>query len=103
MKTVQEIMNPKLLYIPAGERASLARRRILEFGVTTVPVLDETHRPVGVVSLRDLAGEEGESFQPTGAVVTVGANEPLIEAARRLAQSESHHFVVVDEKGVAVG
>lgn len=102
-KTVATIMNPKLLYIRAGDRASLARRQIIEFGVTAVPVLDETHRPVGVVSLRDLAGEEGERFEPSGAVATVKASASIEDGAKQLAESDYHHLVVVDDKGVAVG
>src|SRR5262245_31322457 len=56
--TVANIMNPKLLYIREGDRLALARAQILKFGVTAVPVLDEAHRPVGLVSLRDLQGED---------------------------------------------
>ncbi len=102
-KTVADIMNPKLLYIKYGDRVSLARRHIIDFGVTAVPVLDETHRPVGIVSLRDLAGDEGERFEPTGKVETVKASEPVEAAARKLAESGYHHLVVVDDDGVAVG
>ncbi len=102
-KTVADIMNPKLLYIRDGDRVSLARRQIIDFGVTAVPVLDETHRPVGVVSLRDLAGEEGEHFEPSGKVATVKATASVEEGAKQLAESDYHHLVVIDEKGVAVG
>jgi len=101
--TVQDIMNPKLLYIKDGDRVSLARRHIVEFGITAVPVLDETHRPVGVVSLRDLAGDDGERFEPSGVVATVLASESVEQGAKKLAESNYHHLVVVDEKGVAVG
>ena len=99
-KTVHDIMNAKLLYIDAGDRPSLARRHILAFGVTAVPILDETHRPVGVVSLRDLQGEEVVS-NPT--VSTVKNTDSIEDAARFLASTDHHHLVVVDAKGVAVG
>ena len=102
-KTVKDIMNPKLLYIRDGDRVALARRQIVEFGVTAVPVLDETHRPVGVVSLRDLALPEGETFEPSGKVETVLDTSTVEDGARRLAESDYHHLVVVDDKGVAVG
>jgi CBS-domain-containing membrane protein len=103
MKTVEEIMNPKLLYIGDGDRVALARRHIIEFGITAVPVLDETHRPVGVVSLRDLAADDGARFKPSGKVETVKATASLEDGAKLLAESEYHHLVVVDDKGVAVG
>jgi len=102
-KTVADIMNPKLLYIRAGDRVSLARRHIIDFGVTAVPVLDETHRPVGVVSLRDLTGDEGERFEPSGNVATIKASASVDEGARALAEGDYHHLVVVDDDGVAVG
>lgn len=102
-KTVADIMNPKLLYIRDGDRIALARRHIIDFGITAVPVLDETHRPVGVVSLRDLAGDEGDRFEPSGKVESVNASATIEDGARRLAESGYHHLVVVDDKGVAVG
>jgi CBS-domain-containing membrane protein len=101
-KTVRDIMNAKLLYIGENDRVSLAKRHILEFGVTAVPVLDETHRPVGVVSLRDLA-RDGDAVQPSSSVTTVKATDSVEEGARKLAETEYHHLVVVDEKGIAVG
>ncbi|HVH43631.1 MAG TPA: CBS domain-containing protein [Labilithrix sp.] len=102
-KTVADIMNPKLLYIRDGDRVALARKHILDFGITAVPVLDETHRPVGVVSLRDLARDNGDTFEPSGKVETVSATATIEEGARKLGESNHHHLVVVDEKGVAVG
>jgi CBS domain-containing protein len=101
-KTVHDIMNAKLLYIGESDRPSLARRYILEFGVTAVPVLDETHRPVGVVSLRDL-DRDGDTVEPSSTVCTVKDTDTVEEAARKLAETDFHHLVVVDAKGVAVG
>jgi len=101
-KTVRDIMNAKLLYISQGERLSLARRHILKFGVTAVPVLDETHRPVGVVSLRDLQRGDDE-LQLAGTVATVKDTDSVEDGAKKLAATDYHHLVVVDAKGVAVG
>jgi CBS-domain-containing membrane protein len=102
-QTVRDVMNAKLLYIRSGDPIGLARRHIINFGVTAIPVLDETHRPVGVVSLRDLAKDDGYRFEPVGVVATVPSTLSVEEGARRLAESGHHHLVVVDEKGVAVG
>jgi CBS-domain-containing membrane protein len=101
--TVAEIMNPKLLYIREGDRLSLARAQILEFGVSAVAVLDETHRPVGVVSLRDLAREEDHAVPAPRPIATVRNGATLEEGARSLAEAGVHHLVVVDDRGVAVG
>lgn len=102
MATVREIMNPKLLYIHDGDRLSIARSQILRFGVTAVPVLDETHRPVGIVSLRDLSEDE-DQIKLSTPVVTVLATASVEDGARKLAETPYHHLVVVDDKGVAVG
>jgi len=101
-KHVRDIMNAKLLYLRDGDRLSLARRHILEFGITAVPILDDTHRPVGIVSLRDLQ-RETDDVASAGTVTTVKDTDTVEEAARVLAGTDYHHLVVVDEKGVAVG
>jgi len=100
--TVADIMNPKLLYIREGDRLSLARKQILSFGVTAVPVLDDEHKPVGVVSLRDLFETE-DSIRIGAPAYTVRSDMPIDEGARELARHPVHHLVVVDKDGIAVG
>ena len=103
MKTVADIMNRELLYLAEGTRAELARKPILDFGITAVPVLDEDGRPVGIVSLRDLAAGEGR-VEPKTPVLSVTSTTAIQAAARTLAETDYHHLVVVDEKtGRAVG
>lgn len=102
MPLVRDIMNSKLLYIRDGDRLALARRQILRFGVTAVPVLDEQHRPVGVVSLRDLAEEE-DQIKVSAPVKTVREDLDVTEAGKQMVEHGLHHLVVVDGKGVAVG
>jgi uncharacterized protein (TIGR02284 family) len=97
---VSDIMNTKLLYILEGERLSLAKSKILEFGVTAVPVLDDEHRPVGVVSLRDLMRDEPMA---TSAARVVKGSATIREGAKSLAEADVHHLVVVDDEGVAIG
>jgi CBS domain-containing protein len=101
-RTVAEIMNPKLLYIGEGAPLSLARSQIVKFGVTAIPILDELHRPIGVVSLRDFAREDGR-VEPSAKVHMVQSDASLEEGARTLAALDAHHLVVVDSRGVAVG
>jgi CBS-domain-containing membrane protein len=101
MATVADIMNPKVLYVREEDRLSLVRRVILQFGVSAVPVLDADHRPVGVVSLRDIA--EGSEPNMSSPAKTVREDASLAEGARALADADVHHLVVVDEHGVAVG
>lgn len=99
---VREIMNPRLLYVRDGDRMTLVRAQILKFGVTGVPVLDDAHRPVGFVSLRDLSDDD-ERVHVSCPAVTVRDTDTIEAAAKRLATSTLHHLVVVDARGVAVG
>lgn len=101
-RIVKEIMNPKLLYVRDGDRMSLVRRHILSFGVTAVPVLDDQHRPVGFVSLRDLADDE-DQIHVSAPVETIREDETVEAGARKLALTTFHHLVVVDARGIAVG
>lgn len=102
-ETVADIMNPTLLYVREGDRMTLVRSTILRYGVTGVPVLDADHRPVGFVSLRDLPMKGDEPVHVSAPVVTVRTEEPVRDAARKLAATDLHHAVVVDGTGVAVG
>jgi CBS-domain-containing membrane protein len=100
--TVADIMNRKLLYIRVGDRPSLARGKLLEFGVTAVPILDVEHRPTGLVSLRDLAhADEGKTESEPARVIHGGAS--IEEGARMLAEHGTHQLVVVDDNGRAIG
>lgn len=102
MPTIADIMNPKLLYVLDGDRLSTVRAQILRFGVTAVPVLDEAHRPIGVVSLRDISADDDE-VKVSSPAKTVRDRATIEEGARALADADVHHLVVVDEHGVAVG
>jgi CBS domain-containing protein len=102
-KTVRDIMSRDLVYVTVEARASLALPQILRFGITAVPVLDPQHRPIGIVSLRDLvAGAELEAAMTTPARV-ISQDATIEEAARALAAADIHHFVVVGTDGRAVG
>ncbi len=102
-RTVADIMNDKLLYIREGDRIADVRRHILDFGVTAVPVLDAGHRPVGMVSLRDLARDDSKAPDTSCRVACVNATDSIRRGAELLAESPYHHLVVVDDDGVAVG
>lgn len=101
--TVQEIMSRDLVYLTRGARASLALPQILRFGITAVPVLDEEHRPIGVVSLRDLVGDADIDAAMTTPARSILMGATIEDAARALAESGYHHVVVVGTDGRAVG
>lgn len=103
---VREIMNPELFSVGPDEPVETALAGILALGITGVPVVDAQHRPVGLVSLRDLVGNRpgataGERM--TQPPATVPAEARIGDAARRLAKTRYHRLIVIDEKGRVVG
>jgi hypothetical protein len=104
--TIGEIMNRELFHVREADDAASVRAGILGMGVTAAPVLDAAGRPVGVVSLRDLAlAPEGDraSARMTSPPVVVRAGAAIADAARVLGETGLRHLVVVDDDGVALG
>ncbi len=101
--TVRDCMNPKLVSLREGDRARLALQPILDFGITTVPVVDEEHKPVGTVALRDLVNPKHHGDWVTTPAPTVAIDTAIVVAGRMLADSDLHQVVVVDADGRAVG
>jgi len=101
--TVRDCMNPRLVYLREGDRAAIALQPILDFGITAVPVIDDDHRPVGIVSLRDLVGPKHQVNWSSTPAVTVRIDAPLADAAAALANANVHQLVVVDADGRAAG
>jgi CBS domain-containing protein len=103
MATVREYMNPELVYVREGDRPELALYAVLEFGLTTVAVLDEDHMPVGAVALRDVIHRKGTPVRIAAPAVTIDVDAPIERAARTMAEAGVHHLVVVDDEGRAAG
>jgi len=98
---VCDYMNTDLVYLREGDRLDVALKPMLDFGVTAIPILDDDHRPVGVVTLRDLSARRKE---PSRRVVkTIAGGASIDEAARALASENLHHLVVVGSDGEAIG
>lgn len=107
MTVIREIMTPELFSCVPGEAASSALEYLMMLNIHAAPVLDEdTHEPVGMISLSDLTGElrdetVGKRMSYPAAFVLQTA--PLGEAARVIAHTGFHHLVVVDADHHAVG
>ena len=103
-RTVQEIMNRELLVLRPDLPITEVRGLLRSFGVGAAPVLDDSRRPLGVVSVRDVLEEDGAARdRMTQPAVCVGSSTPVEDAARRLAGLEMHHLVVVDATGAVTG
>lgn len=103
-RIVRDFMTPRLVYVRDDTHLRVALHPILELGITAVPVLDGEHRPVGVISLRDLVENPDGDIRPTAKpVLKIEATASIESAARLLSDSQVHHLVVVDADGLAVG
>lgn len=107
MTVIREIMTSQLFSCAPDEAANGALEYLMMLNIHAAPVLDEdTHEPVGMISLSDLTGELGDQTvgsrmsYPAGFVLQTA---PVGEAARVIAHSGLHHLVVVDADHRAVG
>jgi CBS domain-containing protein len=102
---VREIMNRELFAVAPGARADQTLRRLVELHVGAAPVVDETGRPIGVVSVVDVVGEAERpaSACMTAPAVVVHEEAPIEAAGRLLAETGHRHMTVVDHRGRAVG
>lgn len=97
-------MNRELLALrpdlPAREVPAMLR----SFGIGAAPVLDDAGHPIGVLSLRDPLDLDGSAADlMSRPALCVSASTRIEDAARQLARGDTHHLVVVDGAGAAVG
>ncbi|MFE2245332.1 CBS domain-containing protein [Streptomyces lavendulae] len=84
-------------------------RLLKEFDITAMPVLDETGRPVGVVSEADLlrrrpaGGAAAAEDLMTSPAVTARPEWSVVRAARVMQRHRVKRLPVVDEEGRVVG
>ena len=101
-RVVREIMNPELFSVTTEAPAEGTLEAILAYGITAVPVLDDDRRPVGVISLRDLARPH-DAHPLSSPALSVPMDVTIEEAARTMAEAGVHHLVVVGADGRAAG
>lgn len=105
-KTVQEIMNAELFSVRTDDTAADALGFILALDITGAAVVDDDHRPIGMVTMRDLvragAGKLVEHAM-TSPAITIAATATIIEAAQKICDLSLHRLVVTDASGAAIG
>jgi len=101
---IAEIMNRELLAVLPDTPLQAVRELLRTFAVDAAPVLDEHRRPLGVVTARALFDGAGAAAdRMSRPAPCVEGSTDIQEAARHLALEDTHHLVVVDSAGVAVG
>jgi CBS domain-containing protein len=103
---VAEIMNREVFRLTPAEPADDALGDLIALGISGAPVVDEEGHPLGVVSLRDLAGSRpgdtaGQLMTRPAAVVR--EDEAILAAGRLLAHTGYHRLVVIDGEGRVAG
>jgi CBS domain-containing protein len=100
---IDEVMNRQVVSVRPGDPRERVLAAMLEYGVTSVPMLDADQRVVGVVSQRDMVEDGAHAYRISTPAHTLRSGTRLHEAATEMASQSLHHAVVVDAKDRAVG
>jgi len=110
VRTVGEIMSHPVITATPAETIDVASRRMQEHGTGSVVVLDDTDRPVGILTERDLvrfAAAKGDAAATkvsewmTADPQMVASGKPVTEAFRQLSDHGYRHIPVVDDGELA--
>src|SRR5690606_26820790 len=105
IRTVGELMSSPAVTATPSELISEVAARMQENGVGSVIVVDSDHRPIGILTERDLvrfsaSGRDGDSTKVsewmTESPTTVPPEEEVVRAFANLAQHGYRHFPVVE-------
>ncbi|MEF8856267.1 MAG: CBS domain-containing protein [Haloplanus sp.] len=109
---VSDVMTTPMLTLAAETPVSEAARGMLEAGIKSVVVVSENCHPEGIFTSTDAvrvaaagapADEATVGEYMTTDVETVGPDEPLAVAARRMVESDVSHVPVTDADGAGLG
>jgi CBS domain-containing protein len=105
-KCVSDIMNRSVFAVRPDDDSELVLREIVALGITGVPVVDDTGKPLGMASFRDLLAVKtpGRVFERmTRPAVSVPESATIDDAARVLAEHGIHRVVVTGADGKVTG
>ena len=103
------LMDPAVLAAPADMTAAQARELVARYAQRTLYylyIIDEEHRPVGVLNLRELMGASAKAPLSTlmhSPVITVPARAATAVVAAHPGWSTLHALPVVDDEGTLIG
>ncbi|MET9881836.1 CBS domain-containing protein [Streptomyces sp. NPDC006430] len=109
-RSVADLMTPTAVSVQPGTTFKEIARLLDEFDITAVPVVDESERPVGVVSEADLLRRRGSGNGTTTAAglmsspaVTAAPQWSVVRAARVMRKHMVKRLPVVDDTGRLIG
>jgi CBS-domain-containing membrane protein len=109
-RIVADLMAPTVISVQRGTSFKEIARLLDEFDITAVPVVDESERPVGVVSEADLLHRRAAgNGAPTAAdimtspAITAAPEWSVVRAARVMGRHGGKRLPVVDAAGRLIG
>jgi CBS-domain-containing membrane protein len=116
--TAADLMTGNPVSLQATATVQEATALLTDRGINAAPVIDDTGRPVGVVSKADILIHDRELYRGsptvepdatrvedimTPAVFSVTANTPATKVIEEMVRMNVHQLFVVDEHGTLVG
>jgi CBS domain-containing protein len=96
--TVGEIMVREVIFAAPGDRVEEVRRQMLDREIHAMPVVDDTGRPIGILTTTDLLEDAASGTRVeetmTPRVQTVTADTDVRIAARIMRNHRLHHLLV---------
>ncbi|MFJ8074456.1 CBS domain-containing protein [Streptomyces sp. NPDC096176] len=109
-RSVADLMTPDAVTVQRGTTFKEIARLLDEYDITAVPVVDDAHRPIGVVSEADLlrertsgAGGDTADDLMTSPAVVAQPRWSAVEAARVMEDRHIKRLPVVDDQGRLIG
>jgi CBS domain-containing protein len=125
---VAEMMTRRVTCLSSSDTLHRALEIMAEEKLAALPVVSHTDQCLGILSRSDLADlfvgldecvdqmsqnhfrvEFPDGFETTvgelmnSEVVSISAHDPVIKAAKKMAEHRIHHLPVVDQQGILVG
>jgi CBS domain-containing protein len=110
--TIGDLMTEPVLTAEQDNRAVDVAGAMAEAGINSVVVIDESCRPLGILTSTDYVELTADGVNPhettvsqlmTGSVVTATRDESVIAAAATMDSNNIGHLPVVDDDGQVTG
>lgn len=97
---VEQLMVPRVIVARVDETIGAIRRKMRQHRIHAIPVLDEQHRPAGIITSSDLV-EEVDSGRQVAEIMTrniysVSKEDGAHVAARLMRNRRVHHLLVTE-------
>lgn len=97
-----------LVYAFEDETLESALEKLTKYNIGVLPILDSDYRPVGIISERDFIKFQFKDLKlklkeiASKEVITIRANQSIVEAVRIFKSNPIRHLIVVDNHGRAL-